>query len=216
MPEWVSWKKEGAQVGKVTSYRPLTITAPVYRAWATMRLEDMEDWVDSWALGEMYAGTRGKGAVDAWRHALTTIEEHKLDGQEFAGAVADIMKFFDQIRRKLVYEVAKAAGMPPGVLKAYQAYIENMKVYNCLAGGMGTPYMRRCGIPQGCPFSMMFVALIMKPWIVIMRCIPGVKAFILADDVLVLVTGAEMIGRVAEAIDKTHAYLHAMGGQGCP
>ena len=119
-------EKEGAQVGKVTSYRPLTITAPVYRAWATMRLEDMEGWVDSWALEEMYAGIPGKGAVDAWHHALTTIEEHKLDGQEFAGAVADIMKFFDQIRRKLVYEVAKAAGMPPGVLKAYQAYIENM------------------------------------------------------------------------------------------
>ena len=63
---------------------------------------------------------------------------------------------------------------------------------------------------------MMFVALIMKPWIVIMRCIPGVKAFILADDVLVLATGAEMIGRVAEAIDKTHAYLHAMGAKVAP
>ena len=32
-------EKEGAQVGKVTSYRPLTITSPVYRGWATMRLK---------------------------------------------------------------------------------------------------------------------------------------------------------------------------------
>ena len=34
-------EKEGAQVGKVNSYRPLTITSPIYRAWATMRLDDM-------------------------------------------------------------------------------------------------------------------------------------------------------------------------------
>ncbi len=88
-----------------------------------MSLEDMKEWVDTWALEEMYAGIPGKGAVDAWHPALTTIEEHKLDKNEFAGAVADIMKFFDQIRRKIVYEVAKAAGMPPGILKAYQSYI---------------------------------------------------------------------------------------------
>ena len=60
MPGLSSWKKEGAQVGKVTSYRPLTITSPIYRAWATMRLEDMSEWVDSWALEEMYAGVPGK------------------------------------------------------------------------------------------------------------------------------------------------------------
>ena len=106
-------EKEGAQVGKVTSYRPLTITSPIYRGWATMRLEDMKEWVDSWALEEMYAGVPGKGAVDAWHLALTTIEQYKLEKKPFAGAVADIMKFFDQIRRKLVYRIARAAGMPP-------------------------------------------------------------------------------------------------------
>ena len=116
----------------------------------------------------------------------------------------------------MVYEVAKAAGMPPRILKAYQSYTENMKVYNCLVGGMGTPYMRRCGIPQGCPFSMMYAALIMRPWIILMRCIPGVQAFILADDVLILATGKGMIGSVAEAVDKTHAYLHSMGANVAP
>ena len=116
----------------------------------------------------------------------------------------------------MVYEMAKAAGMPPCILRAYQAYIENMKVYNCLAGGMGTPYMRRCGITQGCPFSMMYVALIMRPWIIIMRCIPGVQAFILADDVLILVSGQRMIASVAEAIDKAHACLHSMGAKVAP
>ena len=51
-----------------------------------------------------------------------------------------------------MFRICKAAGMPKGVVLAYEAYIENLKVYNCVVGGMGTPYVRVCGIPQGCFF----------------------------------------------------------------
>ena len=98
----------------------------------------------------MHAGIPEMGAVDAWHEVLTTLEEHKLSGRRFAGGVADIAKFFDQIRRDMVFRVCRAAGMPEGVAQAYEAYINDLKVYNCLAGGMGTPYLRLCGIPQGC------------------------------------------------------------------
>ena len=37
-------EKDGTEVGQVMSHRPLTITAPLYRCWATMRLADLEDW----------------------------------------------------------------------------------------------------------------------------------------------------------------------------
>ena len=78
---------------------------------------------------------------------------------------------------------------------------------------MGTPYWRRWGILQGCPFSMTLVALIMRPWIIIMRSIPGVQCLILADDVLILATGKGMVRNVADAINKTHQCLHAMGAK---
>ena len=116
------------------------------------------------------------GAVDAWYEVLTTLEGYKLEGKHFVGGVADIAKFFDQIRRQLVYQTCKAAGMPTGVLRAYGAYLENLKVYNRVAGGMGTPYVRLCGIPQGCPFSMINVALIMRPWIFTVKNTAGPAA----------------------------------------
>ena len=106
--------------------------------------------------------------------------------------------------------------MPEGVAKAYEEYISNLKVYNCLAGGMGTPYRRRCGIPQGCPFSMTIVALIMMPWIMIMRTYAGISCFILADDVLILGTGIKMVSNFAKALDATHEYLHLMGAKVAP
>ena len=100
-----------------------------------MRLASLEGWIQSWAKPQMYAGIPEMGAVDAWREALTTIEELKLDGKAYCGGVADIAKFFDQIRRAIVFQMAEAACIPPEVLAAYKAYIENLLLYNCLAGG---------------------------------------------------------------------------------
>ena len=105
------------------------------------------------------------------------------------GGIADIAKFFDHVRRGIVYEMVAAAGVPPMVLRAYKAYIENFLIYICLAGGIGRPHKRKCGIPQGCPFSMMMVALIMRPWIFLMRVVGGIQCFILVDDVLILANG---------------------------
>ena len=52
----VSLEKVGAAIGEVMSYRPLTITSPLYRAWTTMRLRSIEEWTVAWSLPEMFAG----------------------------------------------------------------------------------------------------------------------------------------------------------------
>ena len=93
-------------------YRPLTITSPIYRCWGTMRLECMSPWIREWALPEMHVGIPEMGTVDAWYEVLTTLEDHKLTGEQFVGGVTGIAKFFDQIRRDLVFRICKAAGMP--------------------------------------------------------------------------------------------------------
>ena len=95
-------EKIGAQIGQAMSYRPLTITSPLYRCWGTMRLECMSPWIREWALPEMHAGIPEMGAVDAWHEGLTALEDHKLNGKHFVGGIADIAKFVDQILRDLV------------------------------------------------------------------------------------------------------------------
>ena len=63
---------------------------------------------------------------------------------------------------------------------------------------------------------MCMVALIMRPWITVMKAIPMIKAYILADDVLMMATGDLMTDHLAKAIDKTHAYLHDLGARVAP
>ena len=128
-----------------------------------MRLEDLNGWVKPWQPSEMFAGVPGKGAVDAWRDAITHDENMKIDGKDFCGAVADIAKFFDQVCRELVLSIAKSAGMPTGILIAYGRFLEDLVMHNCIPGGIGKPHKRRCGIPQGCPFSMAMASLLMRP-----------------------------------------------------
>ena len=106
--------------------------------------------------------------------------------------------------------------MPEGFVSAYEAYINNLQVYNCVVGGIGKPYTRRCGIPQGCLFSMTMVALIMRSCIVEMRTYIGISCYILADDVLITGTGMKMVSRFAKALNATHQYLHKMGAKVAP
>ena len=84
-------------------------------------------------------------------------------------------------------------------------FLESLQLYNCIAGGVGTAYHRQCGIPQGCPLSMMSVALIMRPWVMLMRC-HDVVCYILADDVLITVAGDCMYDTFVQALHASHEY----------
>ena len=63
---------------------------------------------------------------------------------------------------------------------------------------------------------MAIVALIMRPWVMLMRTFTGVKCFILADDVLILATGKHMAVNFVKARNATRLYLQTMGAMVAP
>eukprot|EP00973_Karenia_brevis_P021301 2929298-Karenia_brevis.AAC.1 len=60
-----------------------------------------------------------------------------------------------------------------------------MLIYNFISGSLGTPHKHKCGIPQGCPFSMVFISLYLRSWIQQMLSIHA-EPRTLADDVLLM------------------------------
>ena len=191
------------------------MTPPLYREWASMRLKHLDPWIRKWQLDSMYAGVPSKGAADAWHGTLSLIENYKLSDQQYCGGVADVMKFFDQLRRDLIYLILRYAGLPEKILQPYSLFLDHLTLYNSVAGGLGTPHQRLCGIPQGCPMSMMVVALIMRPWAMLMHSC-GVLCYLLADDVLILAHGPQMLDKFVNALDATHSYLQQMGATIAP
>lgn len=178
-PDQLKWAKaaflakDANDCNNPLASRVLMIMPTLYRKWAAMRLEDLEDigWNATWQHGAMVAGVRERGADDGWWHSALLTEQDHVNGTPYTGGAADIYKCFDQINRPLLYSILERAGIPARVLVAYKAFQEDVEIRNSLAGGLGESYKRRCGIPQGCPFSMLYVAILMRPWILQMEAL---------------------------------------------
>ena len=207
--------KDPSETEEPLSYRPLLVLPHLYRRWAAHRLQCLPSWIQTWSNDSMYAGIPDRGAEDAWWLSSVSMETWQAKGIPFSGSSADIAKCFDQLIRPLVYAVARTAGMPSRVLLPYQRYMEELTVRNSISGSLGKPYVRRCGIPQGCPLSMMFLALVLRPWTLTMQSL-GATPRILADDLMLLTSGNNHVSKMQRAINATHELLQDMGAQIAP
>eukprot|EP00973_Karenia_brevis_P084253 11692159-Karenia_brevis.AAC.1 len=135
----------------------------------------------------MHAGVPGSGADDAWFNTSLMLEDCYIQNIAAIGGSVDIFKCFDQIIRLLVYVILLLSGFPIKVLTAYINYQEQAQIYFSFAGHIGTPHKHLCGIPQGCPFSMMVIALLLRPWHLLAKAARVIPRA-LADDLLLLAT----------------------------
>eukprot|EP00973_Karenia_brevis_P025734 3550088-Karenia_brevis.AAC.1 len=72
------------------------------------------------------------------------------------------------------------------------AFQEHTTVYNSMSGALGSPHQHPCGIPQGCPLSMVFVSLLLRAWLVQMESLQALPRT-LADDVLLITKGSRAL-----------------------
>ena len=101
-----------------------------------------------------------------------------------------------------MYKAAELGGMPMHVLRVYMSMVEQLKAHNSIDGCVGKAHTMSCGIPQGCPLSMMLVALHMRPWLIKMDDLQ-VTANILADDVILVAKGKDMLNTFPKALGIT-------------
>ncbi len=203
--------KDLEKLDDCTNYRILTILPIVYRVWAKARLEDLKPWVQHWKCPEMFAGVDFDGAEDAWWQTGIKFEKAALNNQAITGGTADVYKCFDQILRDLLKLLLVTGGMPRRVVDAYTRYMDTLTVVNAVASSLGEPYHLPTGIPQGCPLSMMFIAFMLRPWIMQTRRLGAVPR-VLADDILVFAQGDQHEKVFQQAFDNTHAYIAKIGG----
>ena len=105
--------------------------------------------------------------------------------------------------------------MARGILGVYKNFQEEMKVRNTIAGGLGSEYRRETSIPQGDPFSMMLVALLMRPWMKQMESVGAIPR-ILADDLFTFRSGKKHLEKLECAFDLTHEHMEDMGAKIAP
>ena len=126
----------------------------------------LEDWFRSWVPDSVFSAGCGRGSVEAWYTSVLDIEE------VLAGAtdshlhlfVADAVKSFDAVERGILDRVLSSLGLSGWFRHAYFEYHAHARLRFKLASGLGEPWTRDGGIPQGCPLSMMFTVALYLPW----------------------------------------------------
>ena len=146
--------------------RPLRVLPIVYRIWASARKGQLDAWFKSWVLDSVFSAGGGRGSVEAWYTSSLDIQE-VLPGAADSHVhlfVADVLQSFDTVDRGILDRVLCSLGLPGWFRHAYFEYHAHVRLRFKLASGLGEPWTRDGGIPQGCPLSMMFTVALYLPW----------------------------------------------------
>ena len=81
--------------------------------------------------------------------------------------------------------------------------------------GLASPTIARQASHKGAPISMVFMAYLMRPWVLKMKKMEA-KPRVLADDIMVSISGAESYDRFVPIFDATIQYCIDLGARVAP
>ena len=170
----------------------------MYRLWASLRLGHLREWVEGWLPESVFSLGNGLSSVEAWFSTALDIEEvlAGTGGDQLHVMVADVINSFDTVDRSILDCALGSSGLAWVRLRCK------------LAAGLGEPWCRDGGIPQGCPFSMVFIVALYVSWCRHLESIPDVKPQLFADN---LKCGAERPGALFESARFTALYVRSVG-----
>ena len=107
----------------------------------------------------VYSSGNGLSSVEAWFTPALDIED-VLSGtgsDQLHVMVADVSKSFDTVERSFLDCTLGRLGLPDWFRKVYFSFHSQVRLRFKIAAGLGEPWCRDGGIPQGCPLSMVFI-----------------------------------------------------------
>ena len=122
--------------------------------------------------------------------------------------VADVVKSFDTVDRGILDYILSRLGLPGWFRHAYFEYHAHVRLRFKLSCGLGQPWTRDGGIPQGCPLSMIFIVALYLPWCRHLESSGRVKPQLYADS-LKCVSSDEY--DLLEAARFTNRYIRLVG-----
>ena len=182
----------------------------MYRLWASLRLGHLREWVEGWLPNSVFSLGNGLSSVEAWFSTALDIEEvlAGIGGDQLHVMVADVIKSFDTVDRSILDCALGRLGLPDWFRKAYFSFHSQVRLLFELAAGLGEPWCKDGGIPQGCPLSMVFIVALYVPWCRHLEALPDVNPQLYADN---LECSAERPGALFDSARFTARSVRAVG-----
>ena len=103
--------------------------------------------------------------------------------------------------------------LPAWFRHAYFEYHSHVRLRFKLAAGLGHPWTRDGGIPQGCPLSMMFIVALYLPWCRYLGAQCGVSPQLYADNLKCVSRDPDLLLHAARF---TTGYVRLVGQEPAP
>ena len=195
--------------------RPLSVLPVVCRLWASLRLGHLREWVEERLPKSVFSRGNGLSSVEAWFSIALDIEEvlagTGVDQLHFM--VADVIMSFDTVDRSILDFALGRLGLFDWFRQTYFSFHSQVRLRLKLAAGLGEPWCRDGGIPQGRPLSMVFIAALYVLWCRHLESLPDVKPQLCADN---LKCSAERRGAIFDSARFTAQYVRSVGQRVSP
>ena len=138
----------------------------VCRLWASLWVAHLKDWVKGGYLSLCVALVMTFSFVEIWFSAAFDVEE-VLSGardEQLHVLVAVVIKSFDTVDSSILDSALGRLRLPHCFRKVSLAYHFQVRFWFKLAAGLGEPWFRDGGSPQGCPLRMIYIVALYVPW----------------------------------------------------
>ena len=121
-----------------------------------------------------------------WRLGSTALDIEEVlsgaGGDQLHVMVADVIKSFDSVDRSILDCALGRLGLPDWFRWVYVSFHRRVRLRFKFAAGLGEPWCRDGGIPQGCPLSMVFTVALYVTWCRQLASLLDVKPQLYADN----------------------------------
>ena len=147
--------------------RPLCLLPIGCRLWASVRLQHLQEWFESWVPKSVFSAGGGRSSVEAWYSIALDLEESLSGALDSDVHIigADVVKSCDTVDRFFFLDfVLCRLGLPGWFRHGYFEYHARVRLRFKLSCDLVEAWTRCAGIPQGCPLSMIFIVAVYLPW----------------------------------------------------
>ena len=195
--------------------RPLSIAALAWRAGATVILQQLVPWIETWAHSGIVGGLKGRSAEEIHDLLQSAICNALQTGTPLSGCKLDLKKCFDFVHSQQGIDVLVSFGLPQNVAKALGEFYTLQRRWiqhdNCMAKDAIAPLN---SLLQGCPFSCLILAGLMTVWVQeVTSKVPEAQIGIFVDDRTIWTEHAEPDAILDRVMDAAAVVDDAMGWQ---
>ncbi|CAE6945510.1 unnamed protein product [Symbiodinium sp. CCMP2592] len=188
------------EVGGISSTRPITILATVYRIWAKIATRKMMQHILPSLPETLFGSVPGRSAADMTSRVQLQLEKCLLQDEEIAGISLDFSKAYNTLPREYLQKLNDRLGLS-GLWQTYSSFLGGLQRFFTCGHHWGKAIKSKVGVPEGCPIAVVQMIILTWSFTNLVKGNTGVPMHTYVDDWMLLSKNILLLKDSVLAID---------------